>query len=63
MSTNYTVKKGDSLWKIAKEHLGDGNRWKEIQTLNAFADDCIIYPDQVLKLPLSQSNHLLYSFY
>lgn len=59
MSINYTVKQGDCLWKIAKEHLGDGNRWKEIKTLNVIADDCLIYPDQVLKLPLSQSNHLL----
>lgn len=30
----YTVKKNDSLWKIAKQQLGDGNRWKEIYELN-----------------------------
>ncbi|GJF34971.1 hypothetical protein KNE206_76710 [Kitasatospora sp. NE20-6] len=24
----------DSLWRIAEQHLGDGTRWSEIQTLN-----------------------------
>lgn len=28
------VKSGDSLWKIAKVNLGDGNRYKEIMKLN-----------------------------
>lgn len=32
--TVYTVKKGDSLWKIAQKMLGSGNRYKEIMTLN-----------------------------
>lgn len=30
----YIVKKGDNLWKIAKEQLGRGSRWKEILALN-----------------------------
>lgn len=30
----HTVKKGESLWKIAKAELNDGNRWKEIYDLN-----------------------------
>ncbi|MBN1354070.1 MAG: LysM peptidoglycan-binding domain-containing protein [Candidatus Omnitrophica bacterium] len=31
---SYSIKKDDSLWKIAKRELGDGNRWKEIYELN-----------------------------
>ncbi|MCR5507923.1 MAG: LysM peptidoglycan-binding domain-containing protein [Lachnospiraceae bacterium] len=31
----YTVSKGDCLWKIAQEKLGDGSRWVEIYELNA----------------------------
>ena len=31
----YTVRKGDSLWQIADEQLGDGSRYSEIAELNA----------------------------
>lgn len=30
----YTIKKGDTLWAIAKKHLGSGNRYTEIYELN-----------------------------
>ena len=30
----YTVKSGDTLWKIARENLGDGRRYADIITLN-----------------------------
>ncbi|HUT31092.1 MAG TPA: LysM peptidoglycan-binding domain-containing protein [Sedimentisphaerales bacterium] len=32
--TEYVVKEGDNLWKIAAQQLGDGNRYKEIFKLN-----------------------------
>lgn len=50
--TTYTVKKGDSLWSIAKKFLGDGNRYKEIQKVNGLKDTAI-YPNTVLKIPTS----------
>lgn len=31
----HTVKEGETLWKIAKEELGNGSRWPEIFKLNA----------------------------
>ncbi len=46
----YTVKKGDSLWKIAQQKLGNPNRWVEIKTLNGLQTD-LIYVGQRLKLP------------
>ena len=48
---SYVVQKGDSLWKIAKNLLGDGKRWTEIATLNEL-NDITIHTGQFLKLPL-----------
>lgn len=49
--SSYTVRKGDSLWKIARKQLGSGSRYTEIMELNGLISDTI-YPGQVLKLPL-----------
>lgn len=48
--TEYTVKRGDTLWKIAKAKLGSGSRYTEIMKLNNLNSETI-YPGQVLKLP------------
>jgi len=49
----YTVQKGDSLSKIAKQHLGDANAWKKIFEANhdVLDDPDKIFPGQTLKLP------------
>lgn len=49
----YTVKKGDCLWNIAKQFLGDGSRYTEIYALNRdkITNPNLIYPGQVLTLP------------
>lgn len=46
----YTVKSGDSLWKIAQEQLGNGARYTEIKALNGLTTD-VIRAGQVLKMP------------
>lgn len=46
----YTVKKGDSLWKIAKSLLGNGNDYKQIQSANGLSGS-IIRIGQKLKIP------------
>ncbi len=50
----YTVKSGDSLWKIAKLQLGNGNRYQEIAELNNINNPNLIYTGQILKLPRNE---------
>jgi nucleoid-associated protein YgaU len=49
----YTVKSGDTLSKIAKEHLGDANAYMKIFDLNKdqLTNPDAIKPGQVLRLP------------
>lgn len=49
----YTVKAGDTLSKIAKEHLGDGNAYMQIFNANKdqLSDPDKIKPGQVLRIP------------
>ena len=52
-SKTYTVKAGDTLSKIAKQHLGDANAYMRIFELNRdqLSNPDLIKPGQVLKLP------------
>ncbi|MCB1497252.1 MAG: peptidoglycan-binding protein LysM [Bauldia sp.] len=49
----HTVKKGESLWKIAEEHYGKGSRYTEIFEANRpmLSDPDKIYPGQTLRIP------------
>lgn len=49
----YTVKKGDSLSRIAKHIYGDASKWKLIYEANkdTIKNPDLIYPDQVLNIP------------
>lgn len=49
----YKVQKGDYMYAIAKKTLGDGNRWREIKTLNNMSDADIknLKVGRVLKIP------------
>ena len=52
-AATYTVKAGDTLSKIAKEHLGDAGAYMKIFDANKdqLADPDKIKPGQVLKMP------------
>ena len=55
-ATTYTVKAGDTLSKIAKEHLGNANAYTAIFEANRdqLSDPDKIKPGQVLKIPASR---------
>ena len=52
-ATTYTIEKGDTLSKIAKEQLGHASAWKQIFEANrdVIDDPDRIFPGQVIKLP------------
>jgi len=52
-ATFYTVEAGDTLWKIAKEHYGEGGKYMLIFEANKpmLQDPDKIYPGQVLRIP------------
>ena len=55
----YTVKRGDSLWKIAEERLGDGPRYVELVALNEAVLDGrpdFLLPGTVLKVPIADDS-------
>lgn len=47
----YQVKAGESLSSIARDVLGDANRWQEIAVMNGIASPYVIHAGQVLQLP------------
>ena len=52
-SRKYTVREGDSLWRIAAEQLGDGSRYTEVAKLNAgiLSDEDSLTVGTSLKIP------------
>ena len=52
-AATYTVTKGDSLWRIAKQQLGSGLKWKEIYEANmdSIKDPNLIFVGQELVIP------------
>jgi len=50
---SYTVQKGDTLWKIAKQFYGKGSAWTRIHEANkdVIDDPDVIQPGWNLRIP------------
>ncbi len=47
----HVVRRGESLWRIARAELGAGARWSEIAAANNLSAPWVIFPEQVLAVP------------
>jgi nucleoid-associated protein YgaU len=47
----YTIKKGDTLWRIATEHYGDGKKWHQIADANPGLNPTALRVGQTITLP------------
>jgi nucleoid-associated protein YgaU len=47
----YTVKKGDTLYGIARTHYGDGKQWQKIATANPGVSPATLKVGQTITLP------------
>ncbi|PEJ57395.1 hypothetical protein CN692_13355 [Bacillus sp. AFS002410] len=47
----YTVKKGDTLWDLARKYYGDPYKWKSIASLNGVKNPRKLQIGKVLRLP------------
>jgi nucleoid-associated protein YgaU len=53
------VQRGDTLWKVAARHLGDGRKWHEIAAANPeLKDPNLVRAGQLLRLPGAKSAHI-----
>ena len=49
--STYTIKKGDTLWRIATQHYGDGKKWHEIADANPGLNPTALRVGQTITLP------------
>jgi nucleoid-associated protein YgaU len=50
-AANYTVKKGDTLYRIAKDRYGDGKQWQKIASANPGVSASTLRVGQTLVIP------------
>lgn len=50
-ATQYKVRKGDTLFRIAREHYGDGKKWQRIAAANPGLSPSSLKVGQVISVP------------
>ncbi len=61
-NADYTVKPGDNLWNISKDHLGGGQNWHHLYDRNASVigdNPSMIHPGQKFSMPGGESHSTL----
>jgi len=52
-----TVKRGDTLKKLSKEHIGDASSFPQVLRLNNVKNPDLLQPGETLLIPVSRSHH------
>lgn len=47
----YTVQAGEGFWVIADKVMGDSGRWRELAAYNGLAEDHVLHPGDILRIP------------
>ena len=50
-----TIKKGDTLWDLAREHLKNPVMWREFSKYNSFTNPDLIYPGETMRIPVTMA--------
>jgi nucleoid-associated protein YgaU len=48
---SYTIRRGDTLWSVARQVYGDGNRWRDIADANGISNPKKLRIGQKLMIP------------
>lgn len=56
MASTYTVQKGDTLWDIAKQFLGDPTKYTQLAAINNITNPDLVYVGQTIRLEGSGSS-------
>ena len=53
-----TIKKGDTLWDLAREHLKNPAKWREFIKYNDFTNPDLIYPGETMRIPVKMAEEM-----
>ena len=54
-----TIKKGDTLWYLAKKYLDNPTKWPEFKKYNTFTNPNLIYPGEKMQLPIKAAKEIV----
>jgi chromosome segregation ATPase len=54
-----TIKKGDTLWHLARKYLDNPTKWPEFRKYNTFTNPHRIYPGEKMQLPIKAAKEIV----
>jgi len=54
-----TIKKGDTLWHLARRYLGHPAKWPEFKKYNTFTNPHRIYPGEKMQIPVKVAKEIV----